>query len=287
MARKQRIFIGSSVESLPIAQALQRQMDHAHLVTIWSQDTFTPARNVFDSIAAAVRGHAYGVFIFGPDDVIETRHTKTMAPRLNVVLEAGYFAGVHGMHRTFILQPRGGKVRTLSDLAGITPVEFDLERFLSEPDAALGSAASSIARAIELDRLTYPAKRLNLNNLLSTSHNSIVATTIDEGEKNCLCVELGAGQSIRVDLVIEPIQQEIASEAHDFVTFRLSAHNSLWLLNAFNYTNVWRQSLIAEGPGMAVQSLRIGKAANKVRIDVYENDDDQPTWSKPLEVLRS
>ncbi len=284
MARKQRVFIGSSVESLDISKALQRQLDHTHHVTIWSQDVFTPARGVFESIADAVRGHSYGIFVFGPDDVMETRDTKIMAPRLNVVLEAGYFAGVHGMHRTFIVQPRGGKVQTLSDLAGINPVDFDWDRFQSEPDAALGSAASSIARAIELDRLTYPANHRNRKNILSLANKVVVATSLDEGEHYCLCVELGAGQSIRVDLAIETIEQGAAVNPGEIITFRLSASNALWDSKPGRYTDAWRQSLDAEGPGLAVQGLRVGSLAKSLRIDVFENDDQEPTWSKTIQV---
>lgn len=283
MARKQRIFIASSGESLAIAEALQRALEHSHEVTIWSQGVFTPARGIFGSIVEAVAAHRYGIFVFGPDDILESRERKIFAPRLNVVLEAGYFAGVHGMHRTFIVQPRGGKVETLSDLAGINPVDFDLERFQREPDAAMGSAASSIKVAIQRDRLIYPAARLAMKNILSPSVAEMHSTQIPE-QPYCFCVELGAGQSIRVEMSLGGDAAQARARPGDVIGFRLAAANALWDLKPTNPDTPMRRTLIAEGPGIATHSFGIGALVDSVGLDVYENDDEAPTWSKCMSV---
>jgi predicted nucleotide-binding protein len=50
MPRKPRIFIGSSVESLNIADAINANLDHEFEVTIWKHGTFELGSNTIDDL---------------------------------------------------------------------------------------------------------------------------------------------------------------------------------------------------------------------------------------------
>ncbi|UYB51133.1 nucleotide-binding protein [Xanthomonas sp. AM6] len=280
MSRKQRIFIGSSAEAHAIAEALQSQLQYDFDVTIWSQDVFTAAVATFESIDEAVRAHAYGVFVFAPDDPMKMRGTEGYAPRLNVVLEMGYFAGVHGMRRTFVLEPRGGIVHTLSDLAGITTAQFDLDRFKSDGAAALGPAVYAIKQAISRDRIAYPREHLGRQNLLSPEVRTLIgAKGIDEPDRYCLAAKLGQSQSIKLTIRGSFRQDDEPEKAFAW-GFPISPVNTHWERLPPLGIHDGTQSLYALGPGLAHTTVKFRDVLVAVEFDVFENDSASPTFTK-------
>jgi len=267
MVKKQRIFIGSSAEAHPVAEALQNQLQHDFDVTIWSQDVFTAAVGTFESIDEAVRAHAYGVFVFAPDDAMVTRGSEVYVPRLNVVFEMGYFAGVHGMRRTFVLEPKGDIVHTLSDLAGITPVQFDLQRFKDE-----GAAA-------------YPREHLGRANLLNPAAETILGVrNFGDHDSFCFAAKLGPGQSAKIAIRGEFKRDDEPEKAFAWA-FALSPINTHWeRLPPLGIHN-GAQSLSAQGPGLAHTTVVFRDFLTAVVLDVFENDAVVPTFTKRLTVV--
>ncbi|MCW5198859.1 nucleotide-binding protein [Desulfobulbus sp. F4] len=68
-SRKPRIFIGSSVESLPVADAVNVNLDHQAEVTIWRNGTFDLSSNTIDSLEEKAQSVDFSLFIFSPDDI--------------------------------------------------------------------------------------------------------------------------------------------------------------------------------------------------------------------------
>jgi hypothetical protein len=66
----------------------------------------------------------FGLFLFEPDDVVESRGTTIEAPRDNVIFELGLFMSRLGVKRAFAMAPRG-RVKVLSDVAGLKLIEYD------------------------------------------------------------------------------------------------------------------------------------------------------------------
>jgi Predicted nucleotide-binding protein containing TIR-like domain len=148
---KPRIFLASSVEGKPIAEALQANLEYEASPTVWDQ-AFTLSTGTIDKLLTYCTDNDFAVFIFSEDDVAKIRGSESSIPRDNVVFECGMFMGMHGKDSTFVVVPRKApNLHMPTDLLGYVPATYDAERAKSraEARAALGSAATEIKTAIE------------------------------------------------------------------------------------------------------------------------------------------
>ena len=143
MNRKPRIFIGSSVESLPIADAVNLNLDHSAEVTIWRNGTFDLSSSTIDSLEKKAKSVDFSLFIFSPDDIVIIRNQRKAAVRDNIVFELGLFIGALGKERCFILKPRDVDLHLPTDLLGVTPADY-------EPNRSDGDLASAVNHACVL-----------------------------------------------------------------------------------------------------------------------------------------
>src|SRR5579862_9868892 len=126
---KPQLFIGCSVESLPVAYAIQESLEHDADVTLWTQNVFKPSSPTLHSILAALGVTDFGLFILAPDDIINSRGSKFKVPRDNVLFELGLFTGRLGLGRTFFMIPDDiREFHPPSDLLGITPLQYKVSR---------------------------------------------------------------------------------------------------------------------------------------------------------------
>src|SRR4051812_21172452 len=126
---KPRVFVGSSVEALPIAWAIQKNLRHSAEVTVWDQGIFQLSRSSLQSLASSLTTFDFGVFVFSPDDLAIVRGQEQPAVRDNVILELGLFIGELGQTRCFILTPSGADELPIpTDLLGVTPGIFETGR---------------------------------------------------------------------------------------------------------------------------------------------------------------
>ena len=95
---KPNVFIGSSSEGRPIADAVQVGLHHYARCRVWHQ-AFTLSMNTIDSIIDGAINSDFAVFVFSPDDMLQLRGTTYEATRDNVLFEAGLFIGMHGKGR--------------------------------------------------------------------------------------------------------------------------------------------------------------------------------------------
>ena len=146
---KPRIFIGSSVEGKPVAEAIQANFTRYAYATVWDQMVFPPSSYPLDSLLKAVADNDFGILVLSPDDVSKIRGATVVVPRGNVLFEAALFMGKHGRDRCFLVQPRDQPAFTLpTDLAGIIPATYDERHYHRNPQAALGAACTDIRNAI-------------------------------------------------------------------------------------------------------------------------------------------
>ena len=96
---KPRVFVGSSVEGLLIANAVQQNLQHDAFCDVWTQGIFGLGQTTIDALLTAVTNHDFGVFVLSPDDVQVIRNNASAAPRDNVVLEAALFMGRYARDR--------------------------------------------------------------------------------------------------------------------------------------------------------------------------------------------
>ena len=126
---KPTLFIGSSSESLPVVEILATQLTAVADVRAWSdRGFFRPGLYYLDNLIQELPEFDFAVFIFGPDDAIESRGVVQSAPRDNVIFEFGYALAKLGRERVFHLVPKGPhvNVKVMSDLSGMKPWEYQL-----------------------------------------------------------------------------------------------------------------------------------------------------------------
>lgn len=147
--RKPRLFIASSVESLPIAEAVNVNLDHEFEITVWKNGTFKLSSSTIDDLVEKSSFVDFALFIFAPDDISEIRSRKEHVVRDNVIFEMGLFVGAIGKSRSFILKPRGIEMHLPTDLLGVTPADYDASRSDGDLVSATNRACSLIKSEVE------------------------------------------------------------------------------------------------------------------------------------------
>ena len=146
IAKKQRVFIGSSTEGLAVANEVQALLQYDFEVEVWNQGTvFGLGSATLEALEAAVLAYDFGIFIFTPVDELHARGQVKQVARDNVVFELGLFIGKLTRKRAFVVQPRNGLTMP-SDLAGITTASYDPMQ--SKLAASLGPACQQIRTAV-------------------------------------------------------------------------------------------------------------------------------------------
>lgn len=125
---KARLFIASSVESLPVAEAVNVNLDHDMEVTIWKNGTFNLSSSTIDDLVKKTSSVDFALFIFTPDDLATIREKEINIVRDNVLFELGLFIGAIGKERCFILKPRGVELHLPTDLLGVALADYDPDR---------------------------------------------------------------------------------------------------------------------------------------------------------------
>jgi tetratricopeptide (TPR) repeat protein len=148
---KPRVFVGSSVEALPIAYALQKNLRHQAEVTVWDQGIFQLSNSSLQSLVSALETFDFGIFVFSFDDIVIIRGEEHRAVRDNVVFELGLFIGELGQTRCFILIPDGSEdLRLPTDLLGVEPGTYEHNRSDNNWEAATGPVCSDVRRQLQL-----------------------------------------------------------------------------------------------------------------------------------------
>jgi hypothetical protein len=145
--QRPKMFVGSSLEGLHIAKAIQANLDHNCEITIWSQGVFGLGEGTIETLVDRLDDFDFASLVLTPDDLIKGRKGSSPSPRDNVLLELGLFIGRLGRKRTFIVYDRTTSLRLPSDLAGVTSATF--QPHASENwQAALGAACTQIETAL-------------------------------------------------------------------------------------------------------------------------------------------
>lgn len=143
---KPKIFIGSSKEGLPIADAIQAELQYTAFTEIWSQIDFLSSTTLDTLIEKAINSN-FAIFVFTPDDILHIRNNEVKAVRDNVIFECGLFMGAIDRFRVYFIKPRGVDIHLPTDLWGITPGEYDPEH--ENPRAAVGPFCREVERLIK------------------------------------------------------------------------------------------------------------------------------------------
>lgn len=150
MSNKPKIFIGSSVESLNIAYAIQENLEHDALCTVWDQGIFELSGNALENLLTATLNYDFSIFVFKPDDIIKIRDKEYRTVRDNLIFELGLFISKLGKEKVFFLIPtKTVKLHLPTDLLGIKPGHFEFTDNDKELLGALGPFCNKVRRQIK------------------------------------------------------------------------------------------------------------------------------------------
>ncbi len=140
-SQKTKIFIGSSTEGLNVARKIKSGLKYDAHVDTWADGMFDkPSQSYIEVLEKAVLNFDYGIFVFTPDDKVFSRGKEVNIPRDNVIFEYGMFLGKHTRHKAFFIKPRGSDIKIMTDLLGITCLDYDPTN---------GNLASAVADACD------------------------------------------------------------------------------------------------------------------------------------------
>jgi hypothetical protein len=153
---KPRIFVASSVEGKDVADALQIAFHHDARCTVWHQ-AFPLSGTSIDTLIKNCAENDFAIFVFSPDDLSTIRNQQYAVARDNVLFEGGLFMGMRGRDRAFIVTPQGSPLFHIpSDLLGLTTATYDPIWAKTNPNAAVGVAATQIRQAIQSSSWSKP-----------------------------------------------------------------------------------------------------------------------------------
>jgi predicted nucleotide-binding protein len=120
------VFIGSTVEGLPIAREIQTGLTHdPFVVRVWERGVFNAGATPIEDLVKIVSECDFGIMVVTADDKLISRGEVYNAPRDNVIFELGLLIGAIGRERTFIVSPRKAEVKIPTDLLGVAHITYD------------------------------------------------------------------------------------------------------------------------------------------------------------------
>lgn len=159
-AQKPKIFIGSSLESIKYARALEAKLHRVASVTVWTnKQIWRLGLATLENLINLLPGHDFAVLILGAEDVTSSRGDVRPAPRDNIIFELGLFMGHLGRSRTFFLCRKGIDLKIPSDLNGITYISFDGAPLHAEK--AVARASSIIRQEIKTQGIHDPVVKVS------------------------------------------------------------------------------------------------------------------------------
>lgn len=145
------IFIGSSVEGLNIARAIQSGLAHdPFLVRTWTDNIFTANSVSIEALEQHAQKADFAVMVATADDLLEIRDQQLRAPRDNVIFELGLFMGQLGRRRSYLVHPRTLELRIPTDLLGVTPLTYAAFADPSELAARIAPVCNEIRTQVQI-----------------------------------------------------------------------------------------------------------------------------------------
>lgn len=144
-----RLLVFSTVEALPIAQAVQAELELSRPLieaTVWNQAQFSGW--LLDEVLKKIEEYAFVVAVLSADDVVISRSRRVLSPRDNLILELGMALATNGIPRTIILRPRSHSLKLPTDLGGLLHKVYD-HRSDGNWRAAVGPACAEIVADVE------------------------------------------------------------------------------------------------------------------------------------------
>jgi len=121
---KPRVFVGSSLEGLAIAEIVAGHIAADFEPSLWTKGLFLPGTYPLDALENALHDSMFGIIVGTADDALTKKGVTAPTIRDNLVFELGLFFGALGRRRAILLVPRGATLTLPSDLDGLTLARY-------------------------------------------------------------------------------------------------------------------------------------------------------------------
>jgi gamma-glutamylcyclotransferase (GGCT)/AIG2-like uncharacterized protein YtfP len=145
---KPSVFIGSSTEGLKVAQAIEYNLQHNAIITVWNENIFELSHANLENLINTLDHFDFAILVLTGEDETTSREVTSLSPRDNVLFELGLFMGRLGRERTYVVHSPQDKVKIPSDLAGVSLASYS-PRSDNNLIAALSPACTIIRTTIE------------------------------------------------------------------------------------------------------------------------------------------
>lgn len=292
MARRARVFIGSSSEGLAAAQAIRSLLAHDAQVTLWNEGLFRSGDGFLETLVKSLDQFDFAILVATPDDSGISRGIPSLTPRDNVLFELGLFMGRLGRGRTFLVHPKRHDLRLPSDLLGVMTLscqwpEDAAGRRAGRQDlmSALGAVCDSIRDTIsdwtdaaadeDLDGsgllrcyTTATDAQTAIGRAIASARASILLTATNLAFTPALNVaelqqRIRAGVDVRF-LVLNPCSSHVEAAAREFMISPTQLHeeNRLYLRSLIELRDFARDA----GPeGSGRVAIRLYDAPPRLR----------------------
>lgn len=196
------VFIASSSEHSDVADHICLQINEKCTPTHW-KDAFRPGLTIFENLMSLKDSFDFAIIVINPDDIIEVRGEKYIAPRDNVVFELGLFLGAMGAGRVFAVLDGALKVKLPTDYSGVVYVTYDGNRCDHNLVSALRPACVQILHAISRVGGRHPAQAASRTKLPPSEFGlGCVYKTYAEAERDILNEFMSTEGPIRLFLYV-------------------------------------------------------------------------------------
>ncbi len=179
--RKRKIFIGSSSESIALAEQAKSYLEGDFDVTLWNDNiwdtsVFKLNQNFLNDLLKASLQYDFGLLLGTSDDKVEYRGKEVMQPRDNVLFELGLFMGRLGLSKCAFVVDK--ELKLLSDINGISLARFEKgnidsfknaiqsvnDLFSHQPEMDINFFPSSTLASVYFENLINPTCKHLVNN---------------------------------------------------------------------------------------------------------------------------
>ena len=145
---KKSIFVCSSSDGLDIALSLKKSLEDQYEVEAWKEGAFGIGQTYLESLNEASKRCQFVILVLTPYRKPGEGCDEELPISQNVLFEIGYFIGIFGRSRTFILLEKTHKVQLPSYLDGISLAEVERGDSPDVLDVLLKPAVSKIRTAL-------------------------------------------------------------------------------------------------------------------------------------------
>lgn len=262
---KPRLFIGSSVEGLPVARAIKAELDYDMEVTVWSQGVFKLSHSPLEDLSTVLENSDFASFVFLPEDKLEIRGEEKTTVRDNVVFELGLFYGKLGRDRVSYIMPRGYDLHLPSDLTGVTGGTFEYPN--TNMQAGVGSYCEQIREQLRMNKITFPEKGRFGSNMLGERILSI-------NEKGSFKANVPRGKELTIKISVV--------DRKGLFSYDISSFGD-WMVDLYNEEKN-EQIVKIVGPSDSDMGIIISEEGD-INIQAFENDNPTPILSKNIHLI--